>query len=155
MPVASAAVARRTRVPVALYARAYEQCCAGYERQPERILLNFWAGNFSIRRSDFLRLGRPEKGLVVGEDRDFGIRCYRAGLHGVFDRTLLAYHLYERSLSSFRREARGRGRTAAAVHRRHGDVVGPMATEYALEAGIPRPAAWILRAARRHPRAGT
>jgi hypothetical protein len=111
-----------------VYRRAYERTCDRYEQEPDHVLLGFWAGNFSIRRAQALRVGlaspRPT-GIRYQDDREFGIRCHRAGLRGRFDRTLRAEHRYERDLAGFRRDNRRQGRDRCVIHGLHADVVGP------------------------------
>jgi glycosyltransferase involved in cell wall biosynthesis len=111
-----------------IYRRAYERTCRRYERQPEHILLGFWAGNFSMLRAQALRIGLASPAsshIRYQDDREFGIRCHRAGLQGRFDRTLLADHRYDRDLDGFRRDSRRQGGDRCLIHELHGDVVGP------------------------------
>jgi glycosyltransferase involved in cell wall biosynthesis len=110
-----------------IYRRAYERTCAHYEREPDHVLLGFWAGNFSMRREQALRVGlasRVPSGIGYQDDREFGIRCHRAGLRGRFDRALRADHRYERGLAAFRRDSRRQGRDRCVIHELHPDVVG-------------------------------
>jgi glycosyltransferase involved in cell wall biosynthesis len=93
-----------------LYAAEYERQCRIFETDPLRIFDNFWAGNFSLRRSDATqtRPGAPagdHRALSRHADRDFGFRCRQAGLTAVFDRSLRAEHRYSRPLDAFLRDA--------------------------------------------------
>src|SRR5205807_1107659 len=58
-----------------IYRRAYEQHCARFARDPDFILHGFWGGNFSMPRSEFLRVGIEGLDVKRGQDdREFGIR---------------------------------------------------------------------------------
>jgi glycosyltransferase involved in cell wall biosynthesis len=152
IPVAATAMSS-PRYTVDLYSDWYEQQVAEYERRPERILHNLWAGNLSIRRSDWsrVRFASPAFTYDYNADRDFGLRCLRAGLTGVFDRALRAEHLYVRELEAFLRDARSAGAGRAQLHRLHGDRLGPLADD-TFEEGLPAGVRAALRLARR-PRA--
>ncbi len=139
---------------VRLYAREYEQACCDYERDPDAVLRGLWGGNVSLRRSDFVRV--QERGddapVRYHEDRDFGLRCRRAGLRATFDRSLRAVHMHRRDLQGFARDARAQGFGLRVVHHRHADILGPLPDD-AFERGLARPLTGLVRAARR-PRAG-
>jgi glycosyltransferase involved in cell wall biosynthesis len=133
-----------------IYRRAYDATCARYEREPQHVLLGFWGGNFSLRRSQALRVGLASAAashIRYQDDREFGIRCHRAGLRGAFDRTLRGNHRYERDLASFRRDGRHHGRDRCAIHALHPDVVGAELVDTTETAnvvdlpgqGLPRP----------------
>jgi hypothetical protein len=110
-----------------VYRTAYERTCQRYEREPDHILLGFWAGNFSMRRASGMRVGLLSTQIppeVREEDREFGIRCFRAGLKGRFDRALQAEHQYARDLDSFRRDCRRSGSARPVIHELHPDIVG-------------------------------
>jgi hypothetical protein len=125
-----------TRVPVdpvrggfatAVYAEEYEGTCQAYERDPEQVLLRLWGGNVSVRR-DRLAAVPYDSGpfsRTNHSDRDWGIRLRKAGLRGVFDRSLLASHEHSRPLEAFLRDARAQGAGRYGVHRLHGDVLPP------------------------------
>ncbi len=133
-----------------LYGREYERVVSGWEREPATILPSMWAGNFSIRRTDYLRL-RGEVGRVVSgyhEDMDFGLSCEAAGLTGVFDRSLRATHMYERSPEGFVRDARSSGTNLPAVHRRHAELLGPLPRDFAVR-GLPSPLRGLVEAGTR------
>jgi glycosyltransferase involved in cell wall biosynthesis len=109
-----------------VYRRAYEMHCAGFLRDPKFALHGFWGGNFSLPREHCLRVGI--KGLHVHrgqDDREFGIRCAKAGMTGAFDPALVGDHLYERGLAEFRRDCRIQGQTGVMIHEVHADLVGP------------------------------
>lgn len=156
---------RRSRglAPVYVTARGYEKCCREFEREPEAVLRGLWMNNFSMARGDFLRLaaatesfghgGQDERGFtgLKHADRDFGLRCLRAGLTGAFDRALAADHEYERTLPQFLSDAYRSGAGQALVHRIHGDLLGELPERFA-EANLPAPARLLVRATRR-PRA--
>jgi GT2 family glycosyltransferase len=114
------------RAVAELYARSYETIVAFYERHPDHILYRLWGGNLSIRRDVGGRVGLIS--ALDGarhEDQDFGLRCVRHGLTGVFDRTLAAEHRYQRSLAGFRADGRRSGAHRVEIHERHVDIVGP------------------------------
>jgi glycosyltransferase involved in cell wall biosynthesis len=153
MPVARPPRRRRGEYPLDLYARAYERVCGEYEADPEAVLRGLWAGNVSMRRDDCLRVGlRADEGVFEGygyhEDRDLGLRCAAAGLTGVFDRSLRARHLYEKTPEAFLRAATSSGTTRAAVHAQHGDRVGELPPDF-FERGVPLPGRLLVRWARR------
>lgn len=140
--------------PRELYAREYERATRAWEADPESILGAFWAGNFSLRRRDYVELA-PEIqqiNLDYHEDRDFGLRCLKAGFSAEFDRSLRAVHNYERSREAFLRDARGSTAGLRTIHRVHGDVVAPLGDDFPL-AGLPAPARSLVNAAARSPAA--
>jgi glycosyltransferase involved in cell wall biosynthesis len=134
-----------------LYAVEYEGRCRIYERDPESVVRDLWGGNFSMRRSDCLAIGLSNPGFTehYHADRDFGIRCLEAGLSGVFDRSLSAAHLHQRTLESFIRDARSQGAARVLMPAFHPAAVPPPTpTEFAR--GLPGPVAGIVRLSRRH-----
>lgn len=132
-----------------LYAREYEAICAGYERAPDSILANLWAGNLSLRRADCERVMSGAPTLDYHADKALGLRCADAGLRGVFDRSLRADHLHRRDLDGFVRDARNQGAAGVTLHRVHADRLGP---HPGFDEGLPGPLRAWLRACRR-PRA--
>jgi glycosyltransferase involved in cell wall biosynthesis len=132
-----------------LYADEYEQACRSYERDPDAVLLGLWGGNVSLRRSDFLRVQERggEARVRYHEDRDFGLRCRRAGVRPTFDRSLRAVHRHRRDLAGFARDARAQGFGLRVVHERHADVLGRLPGD-AFERGLARPLRVLVRAAR-------
>src|SRR3954465_5716163 len=62
-------------------ARAYAAACRRFAAEPDHVLLGLWGGNLSMAREEFLRVGvKTEMSLPRGQDdREFGIRLYRAG----------------------------------------------------------------------------
>jgi glycosyltransferase involved in cell wall biosynthesis len=133
-----------------IYAAEYEARVASYEREPAAILRNLWGGNLSLRRADALRVGLADPAYDAGynADRDFGLRCERAGLTGVYRPELRAAHLYRRSLGQMRRDAHASGEGRWLVHQRHPDLVGTLPAD-AFTAGLPAGRAALVRAARR------
>jgi hypothetical protein len=147
-----------------LYASEYERRCAIYEAEPASVLRSFWAGNFSIRRQDALLVGlhsprwqelvpradgQGTRGLYH-EDRDLGLRFLRAGLRGVFDRSLVAWHHHSRPLPAFLADARSQGLSRRLVHELHTDILGRLSPT-AFEDGLAVPARWLVRAGTRPP----
>jgi GT2 family glycosyltransferase len=133
-----------------LYGREYERVVAVWERDPGTILTSMWAGNFSLRRSDFVGLAPQVERAVTGyhEDLDFGLFCLAAGLQGVFDRALRATHLYERAPDGFLRDARSSGANLPVVHARHMQRLGPLAPDFPY-GDLPAPLRELARAGAR------
>jgi hypothetical protein len=108
-----------------VYRRAYEQHCEQYRRDPRFVLRGFWGGNFSMPREELLRVGIEGLAVKRGQDdREFGLRCAKAGIRPVFDPALVGEHLYERDLDAWRRDCRLQGATRVMVHEAHTDVLG-------------------------------
>ena len=121
-----------------VYRRAYETHCAGFVRDPEFILHGFWGGNFSMPRDDCLQVGIEGLQIHRGQDdREFGIRCAKAGMSGTFDRSLMGEHLYDRTLEQYRSECRILGQTAVMIHEVHADLVGSELAEEPGTAHVP------------------
>jgi glycosyltransferase involved in cell wall biosynthesis len=146
MPVAERPP-RRGEFARELYAREYERVVSGWERDPAAILTGMWAGNFSIRRDDYLALAGEVEQVVSGyhEDMDFGLSCLAAGLTGVFDRSLRATHMYERGADGFVRDARSSGTNLPVVHRRHPGQVEPLPDDFPVR-GLPAPLRGVVAA---------
>ena len=127
------------------YARAYEDHCAIYERDPQYVLSHLWGGNFSVRRSDFLAgVEGCEFPLSYHEDRDLGLRFSRLGLEPVFDRNLRASHRHERSFDTYLRDARSAGAGARLLVTLHPDLVRPFDPDEAIPKYSP-PARVVVR----------
>jgi glycosyltransferase involved in cell wall biosynthesis len=152
MPNAWAELPPGRRAIARIYREAYEMTCARYDADPRSVLLGFWAGNFSLRRVDALAVGLATPvfgGLRGQEDREFGIRCHAAGLRGMFDRTLLAEHRYDRTLAAYRADMRRSGDFRRLIHELHPTIVGRALLARSIDAntadlpgqGLP----WIVR----------
>lgn len=103
-----------------LYANEYEKFCANWTAEPDSIISTLWAGNFSIRRDDALRIGiRGTLDLGRIQDRDFGLRCAEAGMSAVFDRTLSGTHEHVRDLAGYFREYHIVGDSRRRIGERH------------------------------------
>ena len=77
-------------------------------------------------RQHMLAVGIQKLAVKRGQDdREFGLRCLKAGVEGVFDPTLHALHLYDRSLDAYRRDCRVQGESRQLIHHAHGDLLGP------------------------------
>jgi hypothetical protein len=132
-----------------LYAEEYEGRCDEYERDPSLVLTTLWGGNLSLRREDALRVGLVSAfNQGYHQDRDFGLRCMKAGLHGRFDRSLRAEHLHARSLPAFLGDARRQGAGRAQLHAIHADVL-PALAEDEFARGLPAPAQALVLGCRR------
>lgn len=135
-----------------LYAREYEGRVATYGDGPDTVLRHLWAGNFSMRRVDCESIGMADTSYRARyhPDREFGLRCLRHGLTGIFAPEARALHLYSRSLPSFIRDARSQGEARVLLHEMHGELLGAMPAD-SFEAGLPAPLLPLLRLAGRRP----
>jgi glycosyltransferase involved in cell wall biosynthesis len=133
-----------------MYADVYETWCASYRRNPDNVLRWLWGGNVSVRRSDLRRvpLYSGEYTNYYHSDQDFGLRCRRAGLVGVFDPALAARHAHSRSLEGFLRDARSQGAGELRVHQLHRDQLGAIRLE-ALDPMVKGYTRAAIRACRR------
>ena len=113
--------------PARLYGRWYEEQVRFYMAEPDHILHSLWAGNVSLPRAAALRVGcvNPDFDASYSEDRDFGLRLLRAGLHARFDPELRAEHHFQRSHRDFLKGAVASGEGARLIHTLHGDILGP------------------------------
>jgi glycosyltransferase involved in cell wall biosynthesis len=148
-PVHSPTATGERRLTASLYEEAYERVCRSFESRPDEIFLHLYGGHMSIRRSLCLRTpvySREFQGRYH-PDREFGIRCLKAGLVARFDRSLIARHHYVRSLADFRRDARSQGAATVLIHRLHPDVLGPVGPSTSM-AGAPGPARSVIRLSR-------
>jgi GT2 family glycosyltransferase len=129
-----------------LYSEAYERSCRSFENRPEAILIHIYGGHMSMRRSACLRTGVYSDRFRerYHPDREFGIRCLKAGLVGRFDRSLLAHHHHARTLSEFRADARNSGAATAVLYRLHSDVLGVVDPRVPAICA-PTPARWVIR----------
>jgi len=97
-----------------MYAAAYEQRVGEYERHPVTVLPFLWGGYFSLLRDTALRVPFRNPGMPIDLwDKEVGCRYERAGLVGVFDRTITASHYHARSSATSVEESHAR---AAAEH---------------------------------------
>jgi GT2 family glycosyltransferase len=120
----------------------YERHCQEVEKEPSLMLRQLWGGNVSLRRSDCEAVGFTPW-PYRHEDREFGLRCLRQGLCGVFDRQLYAEHRHSRDAAHFLVEARSRGAGAARLHQAFADLIGPFDPEDDLRRAGPV-ARWLL-----------
>jgi len=108
-----------------IYREAYELRCSEFRADPNLVLHGFWGGNFSMPRRDFLRVGVEGIAVKRGQDdREFGIRCAKAGMRATFDPTLIGEHLYDRNLTQYRSDCRLQGESVRLIHDVHADLVG-------------------------------
>ena len=131
------------------YAQRYARKITEWERAPERILAGLWGGNVSLRRTHLAKvpLAAPGYDISYHVDLDFGLRCQRAGLRGVFDRSLRATHEYSRPVEGFLRDRAASATDRVILHRIHADVLGPLPESY-FRSDSPRAARIALRALR-------
>jgi GT2 family glycosyltransferase len=108
-----------------IYRRAYEHHCEQFAADPAFVLHGLYGGNVSMPRSEFIRVGIEGLAVERGQDdREFGIRCAKAGIRPAFDPALFAEHLYDRTMPQFRRDCRLQGLSRRLLHEAHPDVVG-------------------------------
>jgi glycosyltransferase involved in cell wall biosynthesis len=136
--------AGETALAASLYGESYERSCRLFESRPDQIFLHLYGGHMSMRRATGLRTGVYSERFRerFHPDREFGIRCLKAGLVGRFDRSLLARHHYVRSLSEFRADAR-----SGALHELHPDILGPVDPSVSAR-GAPALVRWAIRLSR-------
>jgi GT2 family glycosyltransferase len=115
MPVDPTRLTGVGRFPARVYERAYQTQTGAWEREPNRILSRFWAGNFSARRDDLIDIGlqNPDYRGMYFADYDLGLRLDHAGFTAAFDRTAQALHLYDRDVEGFIRDSRRQGAVLA------------------------------------------
>ena len=121
-PVAPEFVARS--VAASIYAGDYESECSGLDADPSRVLLQLWAGNYSMRSEDCVRVPQADSSFLNSllEDEEFGFRCHVGGLVGVFDRSLAATHYYERPVSKFLESSRAQALASRRLHEMYPDL---------------------------------
>jgi glycosyltransferase involved in cell wall biosynthesis len=149
MPVAGGPQSGPRDYPRAMYARDYERRCDRWTAEPESVLRTFWEGNVSLARDRLLALDPPEPpelGRVYHTDRDFGLRCQRAGLTGVFIGDLRGWHYFSRTPDQFVRDARDSGRGLWLLHQAHPDELGSFSDQQLLST-VPRPLLPVVRLA--------
>jgi glycosyltransferase involved in cell wall biosynthesis len=131
-----------------IYRRAYEGHVARFAKDRDFVLHGLWGGNFSMPRSGFLEVGIEKLAVKRGQDdREFGIRCLKAGFRGEFDPALRARHLYDRPFAAFRRDCRIQGESRKLIHDIHDDLLGSSLVRSAegsevedeVGLGLPRP----------------
>lgn len=116
LPVAPELV--RESVTAAIYSADYETECRLIDEHPDLVLLALWGGNVSLRRADCERAPQAVdsfKGLLL-EDTEFGLRCSRAGMVGVFDRALAAVHHHDQSVDRFLEVAARQAQASTILH---------------------------------------
>jgi glycosyltransferase involved in cell wall biosynthesis len=140
---------RRTSATARVYGNDYLAACAEIERDPARILGDLWAGNVSLSRASAERvpLASADPDIRHREDQAFGLRCARAGLTGIFDRSLRAEHQFERSLPAFLTAAREQVAELEQLR----DLFPELADHDAGASPATRASAWLLRAATLRP----
>jgi glycosyltransferase involved in cell wall biosynthesis len=120
-----------------LYRRDYELQCSRYEHDRDFVMCALWGGNLSLNRTDFLAHPFSALGVTRGlEDREFGVRCFKDGIRGTFDRQLLARHDFSRTIAQYRRDCRMGGRSRRELWRLHSDVLG---ADIGLGRAVPGP----------------
>ena len=108
-----------------VYRYWYEVHCARYAAEPRFVLTNLWGGNLSMPRDAMLRIGFESLSVRRGQDdRDFGLRCAKAGVASLFDRSLHGLHLYDRPVPAFREDSRLQGECRRLLRAAHPDLLG-------------------------------
>jgi glycosyltransferase involved in cell wall biosynthesis len=136
-----------------LYAQEYEKACTGYASDPDLVLTALWMGNISVSRRRFLEANEPGRVppfTYRHEDRILGLVLRDLGVHGVFDRSILARHEHNRPLDAFLSDCFENGRGREAIHRLYPDVLPEASDEVYLD-GLPGPARSLVAATRREP----
>jgi len=109
-----------------VYREAYERHCRRYLSDPQFVLHGLWGGNLSMPRGHLLQVGIQKLAVKRGQDdREFGLRCLKAGVAGVFDPALHGLHLFDRDLDAYRHDCRVQGASRMLIHDIHDDLVGP------------------------------
>ena len=152
MPTRLPAPGSRGTFATRFYAQEYLSVCEAYRQDPRNVLLRLWGGNVSMRRADLERVPYHSGAYsrTNHSDRDFGLRCLKAGLRGVFDESLTSTHEHVRPLDAFLRDARRQGAGRALVHRDHEDVLGPLDESDTLT-GLPAPLRALVALDRHEP----
>jgi glycosyltransferase involved in cell wall biosynthesis len=148
MPNDWRAVPADRRAIAYVYRRAYELHCARFATDPDFVLNGLWGGNLSMPREDMLRVGIEKLAVKRGQDdREFGLRCLKAGIRGVYDPSLAALHLYDRSFEAFRRDCRIQGESRRLIRAAHAELVGDSPGDL-VGTGLPAPlrSVWPLLA---------
>lgn len=154
MPVLGGPQSGPRDYPRAMYAQEYEQHRVYWAAHPDCVLGSFWEGNVSLHRERLLALDPPtprELGRVYHADRDFGLRCQRAGMTGVFVEELRGWHQYSRSPSRFVCDAASSGRGLVLLHAAHRQILGPF-TDQTVLVHVPAPLRSFVRLCARRPR---
>ena len=160
MPNDWRAVPRERRAVAYIYRRAYELHCERFAADPDFVLGGLWGGNLSMPREHMLRVGIPGLDVKRGQDdREFGLRCAKAGIRPVYDASLVGEHLYDRELEAWRRDCRVQGESRMMLHQAHADLVGPELSEDesgphvmdAVGTGLPAPLRRVWPALARDP----
>ncbi len=141
LPVAPERV--RRSVTASIYSADYETECCLIDEHPDLVLLALWGGNVSLRRADCERVPQAVDGFkrLLLEDTEFGLRCSRAGMVGVFDRNLAAVHHHDQSVDGFLAVAVRQAQASAILHAQYsGFTLLPAPTD-----GMPRVARAVLR----------
>lgn len=124
MPTTIPAIRRPADVTTRLYAADYEKVCARYEADPSYLLASLWSGNLSMRRETALRVGFANQGGIRHhEDQQLGFRCARAGVTGVFDRSIESTHEHVRTIPKFAAECRSQGFANLVLSRSYPDLM--------------------------------
>ncbi|HEV2813583.1 MAG TPA: glycosyltransferase [Solirubrobacteraceae bacterium] len=125
MPNDWRAVAPERRAIAWVYRYWYEVHCTRYAAEPDFVLSSLWGGNLSMPREAMLRIGFQSLSVRRGQDdRDFGLRCLKAGVRAQFDRSLHGVHLYDRAMADFRSDSRLQGECRRLLRAAHPDVLG-------------------------------
>lgn len=136
MPVVASPKRRSGDFAVRLYARAYEERCAAWERDPSSIATSSWGGNCSFRRDSFLAAteGYDWPAFYV-EDQDLGLRMHLHGAVMLFDRMARGEHHYVRDFAGFIRDGRRQGHGLAMLHALYPELLGGLDPAASLGSG--------------------
>lgn len=115
MPCAIPRPRRPGQFPIYLYQRYYEGVCRKYEADPTSVLTYLWGGHFSVQRRSFSATTPVPPNFPRHQDRLLGWYLQADGCAGVFDRTLLSEHRFERSSAQFFSDCRKSGQSQVAL----------------------------------------
>lgn len=147
---------RRGVALATLYAREYLNNCARWETDPSSLLRSFWAGHASID-TELLRSVEPPAELqhdAYHDDQALGILLERRGARAVFDPSICAVHLFERTVPQALRQWDRQGRDLVVLHRLFADELGPLDIDELTVGSLPAPLAGLLRACDREKVSG-
>jgi GT2 family glycosyltransferase len=148
-------VTRRSPATVRLVARLYEQWADAIDVDPEtlvidesRNLFELWASQVSVRRADLAEvpISNPSFRAHRSDDHEFTIRAREAGFRFVFDRSLVADHVYARTLDQFCHDNFEHGRGRVEIYLLHPDALGPVSPSLYTRPGRGRVFDAFLRA---------
>jgi hypothetical protein len=135
----------RPDAPARIFAEAYERDCARFLADDRSILSGLWGGHLSLSRRRWLEMGTPAVELDYHDDREFGLRLLQGGVQAIFDPSLRATHLYQRSRAELLRDAQSSGRAQARLHGAYPQLVPSPQETLDTARASGRPFVWLSR----------